>query len=192
MSHFFAYLNRMRYIERWGLMYNVHIENIQEHSLQVAVIAHTLAVVRNQLFGGSVNPERVAVLALYHDVSEVITGDLPTPIKYFNPEINRAYKELEQVANERIHSLLPEALQANFTTIFFPTEDDQEHWLLVKAADKLAAYVKCLEELKLGNQEFAKAKHTIKQAIDDLDLPELRYFLKTFLPSMTLTLDELD
>jgi 5'-deoxynucleotidase len=192
MSHFFAYLNRMRYIERWGLMYNVHIENIQEHSLQVAVIAHTLAVVRNELYGGNVNPERVAVLALYHDVSEVITGDLPTPIKYFNPEINRAYKDLEQVANERIHGLLPEALQASFNAIFFPTDEDQDHWLLVKAADKLAAYVKCLEELKLGNQEFAKAKHTIKQAIDDLDLPEVRYFLKTFLPSMTLTLDELD
>ncbi|MCA9985901.1 MAG: 5'-deoxynucleotidase, partial [Anaerolineales bacterium] len=180
------------YIERWGLMYNVHVENIQEHSLQVAVIAHTLAIVRNELFGGSVNPERVAVLALYHDVSEVITGDLPTPIKYFNPQINRAYKDLEEVANERIHGLLPEALQASFNAIFFPTEADQEHWLLVKAADKLAAYVKCLEELKLGNQEFAKAKHTTKQAIDDLDLPEVRYFLKTFLPSMTLTLDELD
>ena len=192
MSHFFAYLNRMRYIERWGLMYNVHIENIQEHSLQVAVIAHTLAVVRNDLFGGSVNPERVAVLALYHDVSEVITGDLPTPIKYFNPQINRAYKDLEQVANERIHGLLPEALQASFAHIFFATETDAEHWLLVKAADKLSAYIKCLEELKTGNQEFAKAKHTTKQAIDDLDLPEVRYFLKTFLPSMTLTLDELD
>ena len=192
MSHFFAYLSRMRLIQRWGLMYNVHPENIQEHSLQVSMIAYTLASIRNRVFDGNVNGERVALLALFHDSSEVITGDLPTPIKYFNPEIKTAYKKIEKVADERLFSMIPPELQEDFRSIFFQEEEDKEHWLLVKAADKISAYLKCLEELKQGNEEFSKAKHIMKDSIDKLNLPEVKYFMKTFTPSMFLTLDELD
>ena len=127
MSHFFAYLSRMRLIQRWGLMYNVHHENIQEHSLQVSMIAHILAIVKNELFEGSVNPDRVAVLAMYHDASEVITGDLPTPIKYFSPEIKKAYHEIEDIAHERLYSMLPEAIRHHYKSIFFSEEEDKEH-----------------------------------------------------------------
>ena len=192
MSHFFAYLSRMRLIQRWGLMYNVHPENIQEHSLQVSMIAYTLASIRNRIYGGKVDGERVALLALFHDSSEVITGDLPTPIKYFNPEIKSAYKKIERVADERLFSMIPEELQGDFRSIFFPEKEDEDHWLLVKAADKISAYLKCLEELKQGNEEFSKAKHVMKESIDKLKLPEVKYFMKTFTPSMFLTLDELD
>ena len=192
MSHFFAYLSRMRLIQRWGLMYNVHPENIQEHSLQVSMIAYTLAAIRNRMFDGNVSGERVALLALFHDSSEVITGDLPTPIKYFNPEIKSAYKKIERVADERLFSMIPEELKPDFQSIFFPEEVDKTHWLLVKAADKISAYLKCLEELKQGNEEFSKAKHVMKESIDKLNLPEVKYFMKTFTPSMFLTLDELD
>lgn len=192
MSHFFAYLSRMRLIQRWSLMYNVHEENIQEHSLQVSMIAHILAVVKNELYGGNVNPDRVAVLAMYHDASEVITGDLPTPIKYFSPEIKKAYHEIEDIANERLFSMLPEAIRKHYKSILFTEEEEKEHWKLVKAADKISAYLKCLEELKQGNQEFSQAKSVIKRSIEEMGLPEVKYFMQTFTPSMRLTLDELD
>ncbi|MEM6804923.1 MAG: 5'-deoxynucleotidase [Bacteroidota bacterium] len=192
MSHFFAYLSRMRLIQRWGLMYNVHHENIQEHSLQVSMIAHILAIVKNELFEGKVNPDRVAVLAMYHDASEVITGDLPTPIKYFSPEIKKAYHEIEDIAHERLFSMLPEAIRKHYKSIFFSEEEDQEHWRLVKAADKISAYLKCLEELKQGNQEFSQAKSVLKRSIEEMAMPEVKYFMQTFTPSMRLTLDELD
>ena len=192
MSHFFAYLSRMRLIQRWSLMYNVHEENIQEHSLQVSMIAHILAVVKNEIYGGNVNPDRVAVLALYHDASEVITGDLPTPIKYFSPEIKKAYHEIEDIANERLFSMLPEAIRRYYKSILFTEEEEKEHWKLVKAADKISAYLKCLEELKQGNQEFSQAKSVIKRSIEEMGLPEVKYFMQTFTPSMRLTLDELD
>lgn len=192
MSHFFAYLSRMKFIQRWGLMHNVHAENIQEHSLEVSMIAHALAVIKNKLFGGGINPERVAVLAMYHDTSEVITGDLPTPIKYFSPEIKQAYRQIEFVANERLHSLLPDELKEDFEALFFPEENESELWKLVKAADKISAYLKCLAELKAGNQEFARAKEMLRQSIDEMKLDEVNYFMKTFVPSMRLTLDELE
>lgn len=192
MSHFFAYLSRMRLIQRWSLMFNIHQENVQEHSLQVCTIAHMLALISNKLYKGSVNPERVAMLAAYHDASEVITGDLPTPIKYYSPDIKTAYKEIEAVAHQRLLEFLPEKFQEDFKPIFFPTEADAEHWKLIKAADKISAYLKCLEELKAGNHEFSKAKTTIKGQIDGMDMPEAKYFLRHFTPSFKLTLDELE
>ncbi len=192
MSHFFAYLARMKFIQRWGLMRNTRLENIQEHSLQVAMIAHGLAIIRNELFGGQVNPERVAVLALYHDTSEVITGDLATPIKNFNPQIKTAYNDIEAVAKQKLYHMLPDELKPAYESLFFGSIDDSEHWIFVKAADKICAYIKCLEELKAGNQEFAKAERAIKTDLDRLDLPEVSYFVANFIPSFSLTLDELN
>lgn len=192
MSHFFAYLSRMRLIQRWGLMYNVHPENIQEHSLQVSMIAHILAIIKNERFDGAVDPDRVAVLAMYHDASEVITGDLPTPIKYFSPDIKKAYHEIEEIAQDRLFSMLPADIRKYFQRIFFPAEEEKELWQLVKAADKISAYLKCLEELKQGNQEFSQAKTVLKSSIEKMNLPEVKYFMQTFTPSMRLTLDELE
>lgn len=192
MSHFFAYLCRMKFIRRWGLMHNLYPESIQEHSLRVALIAHALAVIRNRLFGGSVNPERTATLALFHDAGEVFTGDLPAPVKYFNPEIKTAYKAIEASAAGRLVWMLPEALRADYEPVFHPGEADREHGRLVAAADKLCAYLKCLEEGAAGNREFAKAEKTLRSVVEGFDLPEVRYFLETFVPSFRLTLDELD
>jgi len=192
MSHFFAYLARMKFIQRWGLMRNTRTENIQEHSLQVAMIAHSLALIRNKLFDGRVNPERVTILALYHDAGEVITGDLATPIKNFNPKIKTAFNEIEEVARQKLFNMLPEALRSEYEPLFFGIEADREHWTLVKAADKICAYLKCLEELKAGNQEFSKAERAIKTDLDRIDLPEIGYFLDHFGPSFSLTLDELN
>lgn len=192
MSHFFAYLARMKFIQRWGLMHNVHQENIQEHSLQVCTITHGLALIKNRKFGGEVNIERAVMLAIYHDASEVITGDLPTPIKYFSPQIKDAYKEIEFVANERLFSMLPEEFQPDFESFFFPEREDDELWLLVKAADKISAYFKCVEERKAGNLEFAQAEKVLLQSVKDMELPEVEYFMEVFGPSMELTLDELE
>ena len=188
-SHFFAYISRMRFISRWALMRNTAPENVQEHSHQVAVLAHALAVIRNEKFGGRVDPGTVAVAALYHDASEIITGDLPTPIKYYNPAINTAYKQVEEVANDKLLSMLPEELRPAYRPILLGTAP--EVCLLVKAADKLSAYIKCVEELKAGNAEFRAAAEQTRRALDEFDLPELRYFLDTFLDSFSLTLDEL-
>jgi len=192
MSHFFAYLSRMKFIRRWGLMRNTYPENIQEHSLRVAMVAHTLAVIRNRLFTGNVSGERTALLALYHDAGEVLTGDLPAPVKYFNPEIKNAYKEIEAAAARRLLNMVPEALKADYQGLFFAEEADRESRELVKAADKLCAYLKCVEEIGAGNEEFAKAEKALKSSVEELDLPEVRYFLETFVPSFRLTLDELD
>ena len=192
MSHFFAYLARMKLIQRWGLMRNTHPENIQEHSLQVAMIAHGLAIIRNTFFGGSLNPERVMALAVYHEVSEVITGDLATPIKYFNPEIKKAYGEIEDVAKKRLFNMLPEQLKGEYKRYFFISKDDEEERKIVKAADKICAYLKCVEEIKVGNEEFKSAEKAIKGEIEKFNLTEVDYFMKEFVPSFSLTLDELD
>jgi len=192
VSHFFAYLSRMKHIKRWGLMRNTLPENIQEHSLQVAMIAHGLAAIKNEMFGGNVDPERVATLAVFHEASEVITGDLATPIKNFNPEIKSAFQDIENVAKRRLYGMLPEEIKGYYKTLLFPGESDEENWKIVKAADKICAYLKCLEELKAGNSEFERAAKTIKSAIDDLNLPEVEYFMETFVPSFRLTLDELN
>ncbi|MDE0025830.1 MAG: 5'-deoxynucleotidase [Spirochaetaceae bacterium] len=191
-SHFFAYLSRMKFIHRWGLMRNTQVENIQEHSLQVAMIAHALALIRNRLFAGSLDPERVMVLAVFHEVSEVITGDFPSPLKYFNPEISRAYSHIEQVASRKLWDMIPRELQPDYRSVLFREAGDADAWELVKAADKVSAYTKCLEELKAGNQEFAKAKDSLEREIADLGQPEVDYFMREFVHSFTLALDELN
>jgi len=191
MYHFFGYLARMKHIRRWGLMRNTRDENIQEHSLQAAMIAHALAVIKNKLFGGNVDAERVMALAVYHEVGEVITGDLATPIKYFNPEIKNAYKEIERVAEDKLLRMLPDELRGEFEPLVKQREDDEVH-AIVKAADKICAYLKCVEEMSAGNSEFAKAKKTLKKTIDSMNRPEVDYFMKTFVPSFELTLDELN
>ena len=188
-SHFFAYISRMRFIQRWALMRNTAPENVQEHSHQAAVLAHALAVIRNEKFGGHVDPGRVAVAALYHDASEILTGDMPTPVKYGNPAIRDAYKQVEAVANERLVSMLPEELQDTYRDAL--NEYDDETRALVKAADKLSAYIKCVEEVKAGNGEFREAAAQTRRALEAYDLPEVGYFLDTFMESFGLTLDEL-
>ena len=191
MYHFFGYLARMKHIRRWGLMRNTRDENIQEHSLQAAMIAHALAVIKNKLFGGNVDAERVMALAVYHEVGEVITGDLATPIKYFNPEIKNAYKEIERVAEDKLLHMLPDELRGEYEPLIRQREDDEAH-AIVKAADKICAYLKCVEEMTAGNTEFAKAQKTLKKTIDGMKRPEVDYFMKTFVPSFELTLDELN
>ncbi len=190
--HFFAFLSRMKYINRWGLMRNTYTENIQEHSLQVAIIAHGLAVIRNTYFNGEVNPERVAILAMFHDCNEIITGDMPTPIKYYNPQISKIYKDIEDISKEKIISMLPEEMADEYYSLFFKNPDDMNCWKLVKAADRISAYIKCVEEVKVGNNEFKKARETILQTIEENDLPEVRYFMEKFIPSFNLSLDEID
>ncbi len=192
MSHFFAYLSRMKLIQRWGLMRNTSTENIQEHSLQVALIAHALAVIHNTRFGGKINPERVMALAVYHEVGEVITGDLATPIKYFNPQIKTAFGHIEEIATQRLYNMLPEDLRPQYKAYLFPEPGDAGARKLVKAADKICAYLKCVEELKTGNEEFLKAGEKIRQEINAYGLPEVQYFMEVFVPSFSLTLDELN
>jgi 5'-deoxynucleotidase len=191
MSHFFAYLSRMRFIGRWGLMHSTRPENIQEHSLRVAMIAHALAVIRNRLFAGGVSPDRLAVLGLYHDAAEVLTGDLPRPVKYFNPEIETSYRRIETVAREKLLGMVPDALRTDYAPLFRPETASPDELEIVKAADKLCAYMKCLEEVTAGNREFVEAEKTLRQTITAIDLPEVRYFVTTFVPSFRLTLDEL-
>ena len=188
-SHFFAYLSRLRFISRWALMRNTAPENVQEHSHQTAVLAHALAVIRNEKFGGQVDAGAVAVAALYHDASEILTGDMPTPIKYYNPAIRSAYQEVEAVANRKLLEMLP----AELRTVYEPVLEspDPEIHTLVKAADKLSAYIKCVEEVKAGNGEFRDAAAQTRAALEGFHLPEVRYFLDTFMPSFYLTLDEL-
>jgi len=188
--HFFAMLSRMKYINRWGLMRNTVAENIQEHSHQVAVLAHALAVIQNRFYGGQVDPGAVAVAALYHDASEILTGDMPTPIKYDNPDIRSAYKQVESMAEQKLLSMLPTELRADFDDVV--TIPDPEVHALVKAADKLSAYLKCVEEVKAGNAEFRLAKEQTFAALNRNPIPALKYFMDHFLPGFELTLDELN
>lgn len=190
MSHFFAYLSKMKTIQRWGLMRNACPENTQEHSYQAAVIAHGLAVICNTRCGGKVDPARTALLALFHDAGEVITGDLPTPIKYFNPQIETAYAELDVVARKKLLGMLPPEVRPVYEDLLTPTA--QKEWKLVKAADKICAYLKCLEEARAGNREFLKAEASCLARVKEMKLPEVDYFLEEFVPSFKLTLDELN
>ncbi len=193
MSALFAILSRMRHITRWGLMRNAVREDIQQHSHQAATIAHCLAVIRNRVYGGSVSPERVALLALYHDAGEVITGDLPTPVKNHSPELHGAYKRLERLAEERLVELTPEPLRPDFAPLFLADRpEDREALELVKAADRLCAYLKCLEERRAGNQEFEMAEEASLRALREHALPETEWFLKRFGPAFHLTIDELN
>jgi len=189
-NSFFALISRMRYIGRWGLMRNSSPENVQEHSHMVAVIAHALAVIRRDVFGGAIDPSLVAAAALYHDASEIFTGDLPSPIKYLNPEIQAAYRHVEDVAMGKLLALLPDEVQGSYRPLL--VEQDADVRQLIKAADRLSAYIKCLEELRAGNNEFLAAKREILRSIEANPLPETKYFMEHFIPAFGLTLDELD
>lgn len=186
---FFAMMSRMKYINRWGLMRNTINENIAEHSLETAMLAHCLAVLRNTYFGGNVDSERACLLALYHDASEILTGDMPTPVKYYAPEIRDAYKEVEKVASEKLVEELPEELADIYRPILMPQAEDAELERIVKAADKLSALIKCTEELQMGNRDFESAEEATRKAVEDMHLPEADYFMEHFLPSYRLTLD---
>ncbi|WP_068712843.1 5'-deoxynucleotidase [Vibrio tritonius] len=190
-SHFFAHLARMKLIQRWPLMRSISKENISEHSLQVAFVAHALAVIKNKKFGGKLNPERIAIKAMYHDSSEVLTGDLPTPVKYYNSEIAKEYKKIEAAAEKRLLSMLPEELQDDFAPFLLSDSADQEDAAVVKQADCICAYLKCLEELSAGNQEYALAKKRLDVTLKERYTEEMDYFLHTFAPSFELTLDEI-
>jgi len=191
MYKFFAFINRMKFIKRWSLMHSLREENIMEHSQQVAVIAHALAIISNKIYNGDVDIKKVVLIAQYHEVSEVITGDLPTPIKYFNPEIRTAYKALEKGAEQKLLNMLPEELREEYAEYVCPDENTKEY-KLVKCADRLSAYLKCVEEVRSGNAEFKKAKKSIEKDLKNLKSQEVDYYLKEFAPAYELTLDELD
>ncbi len=192
MYNFFAYMARMKLIRRWSLMKSVSDENIAEHSAQVAQIAHALALIKNRKFGGNLNADRIAAMALYHETAEVLTGDLPTPIKYYNPDIRNAYKNIESTANEKLLSMLPDELRGDYRQLVEPQTDSYEA-ILVKAADKISAYIKCVEELRSGNREFARAEETLRDAVEAYYCyDEVKYFCDTFLDSFKKTLDELE
>lgn len=189
-SNFFAMVNRMKLIDRWALMRNTSKENIAEHSHSVAVIAHALALIGNKKFGKSYNPERVCLLALYHDTTEVITGDMPTPVKYYNSDIKNVYKDIERTAGKRLLSMLPDEFKSDYIPLFEKQEKDKELWHLVKAADKISALIKCIEERRMGNLEFEKALEAQEKIIDEIQLDEVKYFKENFIDGYYLTLDE--
>ena len=190
MSHsFFAYIFRMRYIARWALMRNTRTENVEEHSYEVAVLAHALAAIGREIYHKDIDPDRVATAALFHDAPEIITGDMPTPIKYYNPELKTAYKQVEAVAQDKLLSMLPPELAIVYEPLV--RESDEGVWRYVKAADKLAAYIKCVEEGKAGNTEFRMAAGQTMTALKEMDMEELDWFVERFLPAFELTLDEL-
>lgn len=190
MHHFFAYVARLRYIRRWGLMRSVMPENDAEHSLQVAMIAHAIAVIGRDSYGRDCDPEHILALGVYHDVSEVITGDMPTPVKYHSQELRGAYKSVERMANDRLLTMLPEKLRPAFAP--YLSEPEGYDRQIVKAADSISAYVKCIEEKRAGNREFEAAGESIRRSLGEIDLPEVQDFLKMFLPSFDLSLDELN
>ena len=188
---FYAMMSRMKYIERWALMRNSMKENISEHSLEVSMLAHALAVIGNRRFGKELNAQKAALIGLYHDATEIITGDMPTPIKYYNASIQGAFKDIENKAARQLLSMLPEEMRPDYEAIFFPAEGEAYICRLVKAADKLSALIKCIEEEKTGNTDFRSAKETITVALHDMQLVEVLYFMRDFLPAYGKTLDEL-
>lgn len=188
---FYAYLDRMKYIKRWQLMRSVREENIMEHSQSVTVLTHALVSIHNEVFGGNADVLKAVLYAVYHETSEVMTGDLPTPIKYYNQNIHGAYKELEKSACEKMVNALPDKLQGALSPYVLADENSIEY-RFVKAADRLSAYIKCLEELRSGNKEFSKAKQSIEKDLKSRKLPEVDYFFEYFIPSFNLTLDELE
>ncbi|WP_061019609.1 5'-deoxynucleotidase [Vibrio splendidus] len=190
-SHFFAHLARMKLIQRWPLMRSVSSENISEHSLQVAFVAHALALIKNKKFDGRLNPEHIALLGMYHDTSEVLTGDLPTPVKYYNPDIAQEYKKIEAAAEQRLLSMLPEEFRDDFAPFLISGTASKEEQSIVKQADTICAYLKCLEELSAGNHEYEQAKRRLEETLEQRKSPEMDYFLTTFAPSFELSLDEI-
>jgi len=191
MSSFFAFLKRMRFINRWSLMRNTETENIQEHSLEVAMVAHNLAALKNEYFGGNLDVNKVAVIAMYHEVSEIFTGDMPTPIKYFDPKLRSLYGEVESLAQEKMLSTLPKRLQAVYKPYIVDAETLPE-WPIVKAADTLSAYMKCVNELHAGNDEFKEAHDTILAKLKALDMPEVDMFIEEYVPALSQSLDQLN
>ena len=192
MSHLFAHLARMKLIQRWPLMYNVRPENVQEHSLQVAMVAHALAIIANKKFNRQLSPERAATLAIFHDASEILTGDLPTPVKYFNKEIEAEYKKIEAIAERRLLEMVPEEFQEDYQDLLLSDQADEEYKQLVKSADTLCAYLKCLEEQTAGNHEFNTAKRRLSESLSKNPDPAVKYFIDTFIPSFELNLDEIN
>ena len=192
--NFYATISRMKYIERWALMRNTRQENLSEHSLDVSMIAHALCVIGNVRFGKTLASEKAALIGIYHDASEIITGDMPTPVKYYNKNIKDAYKSLEKEANNNLLNQLPEDMRVCYESLFFKTDEMLYEWKLVKAADKISALIKCMEEEKTGNKEFVKAKEATSQAVSRLgeELPEVNVFVNEFLPAVAKTLDELN
>ena len=191
MEKFYAYLDRMKFIKRWQLMRSTREENIMEHSHQVAVLTHALAVIENKVYGGNINVERAVLYALYHEVSEVMTGDMPTPVKYFNGQLHGEYAKVEQLAVDRIAATLPEPVKGEIHP-YLQADKDCEEYAFVKAADKLSAYLKCLEELRSGNAEYVQAKKTIEKALHEKKMRAVEYFFEHFIPAFSLTLDELE
>ena len=192
MGHsFFAMYGRMKYINRWALMRNTRQENISEHSADVAAIAHALAVIGNIRLGKNLNAEKAALFGLYHDMPEILTGDMPTPVKYYSEQMIEAYAQVEENASRKLLSMLPEDMRAYYESAFFKQEDDGYLWRLVKGADKLSAYIKCIEEENAGNKEFSTAKQTIYEQLKEIQLEEVKIFIKEFLPAYGRTLDEL-
>lgn len=189
--NFFAMFSRMKYIDRWALMRNTRKENLSEHSLEVAAIAHALAVISNEKYGASLNAERAALLGIYHDMPEIITGDMPTPIKYGNPQLKQAYKAVERETASHLVSMLPDYMQASYSGFFVKQEADAELWKLVKAADKISALIKCIEEGKAGNTEFNSAKNSTEKLISQLEIPAAKIFVDEFIAAFDLDLDEL-
>ncbi len=189
---FFAMMSRMKLIERWALMRNTISENISEHSLEVSILAHALAVISKERLGNDLNVEKVALIGLYHDATEIITGDMPTPIKYYNADIQDAFKAIEEAAAERLLKMLPMDIRKSYESIFLIQEEEQYLWKLVKAADKLSALIKCIEERKAGNTEFLSAEKSISEILVSMNLKEVAIFMKEFLPAYHMTLDELN
>lgn len=190
-SHFYAYISKIRWLQRWGLKRNTVPENVMEHSWEVATIAHGLALIRNRYFDGQLDVNSIVVAAMYHDCGEVITGDMPSPIKYHSEAITQAYKSIERQAEYELLRLLPDGLKDDYAPYVIGENIPPEHHAIIKAADTIAAYLKCQMELSAGNTEFSKAAEDIKKRLERLDLPEVRYFLELFVPSYALTLDEL-
>ena len=191
MDKFYAYMDRMKFIKRWQLMRSVREENIMEHSHSVAILTHALCVIENKVYGGSVDTEKAVFYALYHEVSEVMTGDLPTPVKYFNNSIHGEYEKLETLAVEKIAGTLPEEMRGEIYP-YLEADKSSREYRLTKAADRLSAYIKCLEELRSGNNEFVKAKKEIEESLMGLNIPAVEYFFEHFIPAFDLTLDELE
>ena len=190
-SYFYAFLSRMKYINRWALMRNTNEETLSQHSHEVAAVAYALCVIGNKRYGKNYNCERASLLGLYHDMPEILTGDMPTPVKYFNPEIKEAYKKVEKVAAEKLLDTLPEDLREDFDFLFNKKDEDRELWRIIKAADKISALIKCIEERKAGNMEFAKAEASTLDSVKAMNMPEADDFINEFLPGFELTLDQL-
>lgn len=190
-SHFYAYISKLRWLRRWGLKRNTVTENVMEHSWEVATIAHALALIKNRYFGGSLDVNAIVVAAIYHDCSEVITGDLPSPIKYHTREITKAYKAIERQAEQELLNLLPEDLREDYRAVIIEENIPEDQRVIIKAADTIAAYIKCRTEVAAGNREFSKAEEAVKNRLNNYNLPEVQYFIETFVGSYALTLDEL-